>query len=308
MSVDPVAEGRSLRQKELEQTLVAHCALSDEKIERIRETMRDLRLSFSEAAVRSEVVTQRELDKVIDSIASAPVDESSIVETIMRRRTQVRDVAVRRNEMVAPTPELILAHDPDSPRCERLRALRTELLLLDDTPSQTSTFALLSPSSSEGRSLLAAELAIAFSQLRRRTLLIDGDLRRPRQHALFGSNNSSGLAQSLAFGTAPHLASVNGLPHLTLLTAGPLAPNPLELLSDGRFARLLADWQYSYDFILIDSPPVSQFADGLAIATSAGRALVLSRAAKTARRDMKDMMRRLGATQARVMGAVLNHF
>ena len=70
------------------------------------------------------------------------------------------------------------------------------------------SLALVSPGHGEGRSLLAAELAIAFSQLRRRTLLIDADLRHPRQHALFGAENVWGLAQVLALGGPPRMLSV----------------------------------------------------------------------------------------------------
>ena len=309
MNAEPNRDSHAVHEQELSAILVAHYQLSEEQIERIQEAALATPVGFGEAAVQIGIVTQRELDAAIDAVRHrASERDVSIVESAIRRRTQGRDVAVRNLPQVSPGNELILAHDPHNPRSERIRALRTALLLLDDTPSQAHSLALVSPGSGEGRSLLAAELAIAFSQLRRRTLLIDADLRNPRQHILFGAENAWGLAQTLALGGPPQMLSVEKLTHLSLLTSGPIVANPLELLSDGRFGRMLADWRYDYDFIVIDTPPVGKYADGLAIATTAGRALVLSRAAVTTRRDMKDMMRRLGSTQARVMGAVLSNF
>jgi protein-tyrosine kinase len=93
-----------------------------------------------------------------------------------------------------------------------------------------------------------------------------------------------------------------------LLTAGPVPPNPLELLSDGRFEKLVAEWRNNYEFLVLDTPPVSKCADGLAVATLAGRVLVLSRAQHTSYKSTRELMRRLATTQSKILGAVLNHF
>jgi protein-tyrosine kinase len=309
MNANPSRDGHTIHEKELSAVMVALYHLSSDQIELVHQATRTAHMGFGEAAVHIGIVTQGELDAAIDVLLHRVRErEVSIVETAIRLRSQARNVAVRRAEKVSPGSEVILAHDPQNPRSERIGALRTALLLLDETPSQTQALALLSPGPAEGRSLLAAELAIAFSQLRRPTLLVDADLRHPRQHMLFGAENSRGLAQALAQGGASQMLAVDKLEHLSLLTAGPIVANPLELLSDGRFGRMLSDWRQEYDFIVIDTPPVSHYADGLTIATTAGRALVLSRAAVTMRKDMKDMMRRLGSTQARVVGAVLSSF
>ena len=87
-----------------------------------------------------------------------------------------------------------------------------------------------------------------------------------------------------------------------------MPPNPLELLSDGRFTKLLNDWRNSYEFVVLDTPPISQCADGLAIATAAARALVLSRAKHTTFDSTRSLLRRLETTQSRLLGAVINHF
>ena len=168
--------------------------------------------------------------------------------------------------------------------------------------------AVLSPGPGEGRSQLCGELAISFAQLGRRTLLVDADMRKPQQHVLFSSTNQHGLSQAIAHNDKPYFHPVGDLPSMHLLTAGPIPPNPLELLSDGRFSNLLNEWRNSYEFIVLDTPPVAQCADGLAVATMATRALVLSRAQHTTYKSTRSLLRRLASTHSRLLGAVINHF
>ncbi|MBC7982779.1 MAG: CpsD/CapB family tyrosine-protein kinase [Candidatus Obscuribacterales bacterium] len=207
-----------------------------------------------------------------------------------------------------PTMRLLIAHDPFDPHCENVRALRTELLLRRETVDQADVVALLSPGVGEGRSQLAAELAISFAQLGRPTLLVDADLRHPNQHVLFGAGNPVGLSQAIERGGTPHLHSVEGLRHLSLLTAGPAPDNPLELLLNSRFAALIEEWRRSFDFVILDTAPVTHYSDGLAVASLVGRVIALSRAKHTPYKDSRDMLRRLAATRSQIVGAVINHF
>jgi receptor protein-tyrosine kinase len=167
---------------------------------------------------------------------------------------------------------------------------------------------ILSPCQGEGRTQLCAELAIAFSQLGQRTLLVDADLRRPRVHALFESDNAVGLGQSLTSGGAPLLLGVEKLPHLSVLIAGPSVPNPLELLTNGHFQRQVSDWRKKYNLVIIDTPPITEYADGLAIASFAEQVLIVGRADSTPHKNMKEMLRRMADTQSRIVGAVINSF
>ena len=211
--------------------------------------------------------------------------------------------------MVKAGPALIMARDPDTSYSEQIRALRTELMLLNGGSHSGNSIVVLSPCQGEGRTQLCAELAIAFSQLGQRTLLVDADLRRPRIHSLFESDNFSlGLGQALASGSAPQLMGVEKLAHLSVLTAGRSVPNPLELLTNGHFQRQLADWRKKYRMIIIDTPPITEFADGLAIASFAEQVVVVGRTDSTPHKNMKEMLRRMGGTQARIVGAVINSF
>jgi receptor protein-tyrosine kinase len=283
--------------------------LSSETVDAVYELMQSESMSFSEAAMRLGFLTQEQAAEVLSW--TQPIDESKdpgLVETALRRIAADRQVVLRQGERVRPGPQLILAHDADNPRSEKIRALRTELLLLSETSSEANTIALVSACPGEGRSQLAAELAISFSQLGRRTLLLDADLRQPRQHVLFGCANQTGLAPAIALDQRPLFSSVDGLPHLSLLTSGTIPPNPLELLSDGRFTRMLQEWRRSYDFVILDTPPIRSYADGLAIATLAGRVLVLSRGQHTSFKDTRELLRRLATTQSQILGAVINYF
>ncbi len=237
------------------------------------------------------------------------MSQDGIIQSAIRRLSIGQVATVPPSIYVKPSKHLLLAYNPDHPHCERLRALRTELLMVLGTKSRLAdVVALLSPSRGEGRSQLAAELAIAFAQLGRRTLLVEADMRRPRQHLNFGAGNVAGLSQSLMLGVAPQLLKVEGLPELSLLTSGPVPPNPLELLSNVRFDRLLSDWRRAFDILVIDTPAVTDFADGLAIASFAKQVLLLSRTNTTGHKEMKDTLRRLATTNARILGAVINKF
>ncbi len=212
------------------------------------------------------------------------------------------------DHVVDPDDRLAMAHDPYDPRCEKIRALRTELLLRRESGDRADIIALLSPCAGEGRSLLAAELAIAFAQTGRPTLLVDADLRRPQQHLFFGTDNHQGLSQAIEYGVKPQMHIVRGLPKMSVLTAGSVRGNPLELLSSGNFASMIEEWSNDYQFVVIDTAPVMHFSDGLAVASLVGRVLALSRAQYTPYKDMQDMLRRLAATRSQILGAVISHF
>lgn len=293
--------------EEIREALVAYCRLTSESVERIEEAMRGNHLNFTDAAVHVGLVTEKEAAEAQAWVRAAQARRhSNIIETAMRRQSLGRSITVRHSLMGKPTSRLLPACDPSNPHSERLRALRTELLLLNDSGREAAAIAILSPCAHEGRSQLAAELAIAFSQLGRRTLLLDGDLRRSMQHTLFGTEVQWGLAQSLAFGEPPHLIGVEGLPFLTVLPAGPRVLNPAELISGGRLDSLIKHWRREYAFLVIDTPAVSQYADALTIAAMVGRVLLVSRTQTTPYKQLKELLRRLGPTDAHVLGAVVN--
>jgi receptor protein-tyrosine kinase len=206
--------------------------------------------------------------------------------------------------------ELIAAWDPFHPVVEELRGVRTQLLVRWFNPGAgRRTLAVTSPCAREGRSFVTANLGVVFSQLGQRTLVIDADFRAPRQQAIFNVSDRFGLSSVLSGRSDLSAAApVAGLTGLAVLPAGPLPPNPLELLSRASFAALLARAQAEYDVILIDTPPVVEYADACAITFRTGDALMISRKDQTRLADTERAMRELSDASARVVGTLVNAY
>ena len=206
--------------------------------------------------------------------------------------------------------ELIAAWDPFHPVVEELRGLRTQLLIRWLNPEGgRRTLAITSPNAREGRSFVAANLAVVFSQLGQRTLLIDADFRAPRQQAIFNVSDRYGLSSALS-GRADLSAAapVTGLAGLSVMPAGPMPPNPLELLSRGSFAALLAKARGEYDVILVDTPPTGEYSDAQTILHRVGDALLVSRKDHTRLGDTERAARDLSDAGARIVGTLMNAF
>ena len=305
-SIDPLSPNLD---EQLAQTLVLLYRLSTEALERINALMADLRIRFAEAAVRSGVITAQQLDEALKWIQQRALGEGNhLVDQVLRRAAHDRNVVLWERAPLEPSHEIVLAHDPDHPHSETVRSLRTELLLRCHNRRRGSMIALLSPCAREGRSRLAAELAIAFAQLGRRTLLVDADLRAPSQHRLFGADNTVGLAQALGPGGPHCFHGIQDLPRMALMTSGALPPNPLELLSGGAFEPTLRQWRRDFEFVILDTPPTTRFSDSMVVAAAAGNVLILGRAQTTRFTQLNEVCRNLSCTRSRVLGAVINRF
>ena len=204
--------------------------------------------------------------------------------------------------------ELVGAYEPFHPRAEEMRALRTQLLIRwSNAKVRHRMLAVVSPGAGEGRSYVAANLAVAFSQLGERTLLIDADLRAPRQHRIFDVPDRVGLSAVLS-GRADR-GAVIPVPKcgtLSLLPAGACPPNPQELLLRPALASLLGELRNEFDVILFDTPPASVYADAQSVAFRAGSAIVLVRKDHTRIADTASTIRVLTDTGTRVVGTVFN--
>lgn len=213
--------------------------------------------------------------------------------------------------------ELVAAYDPFSAQVEALRALRTQLLLrwfrtgrrAIQLGAERKMLAIVSHDTGDGRTYLAANLAIVFSQLGGRTLLIDADLRHPRLHSLFNLRNRIGLSSVLA-GRANGSAveRVASLSNLSILPAGAAAPNPLELLSRPQFRDLLARESKDFDVVLIDTPAAGTSSDAQAIAARAGGALMMAREDRSRMEGVGRLKASIRSAHAEVVGCVLNRF
>lgn len=204
--------------------------------------------------------------------------------------------------------ELIAASDPDSSTVEHLRSLRSQLMLRwFENDDRQQALAVVSPGTGEGRSYIAANLAVLFSQLGKRTILVDADLRHPRQHEIFGLPGRVGLSAILA-GRAgwESVNEVRSVPGLWLLPAGAVPPNPQELLARPGFARLISALRSSYEVIIIDTPPAESCADAGTIAARAGAALMIACRDRSSVPRLGALAEDLRQFNVAIVGAVLN--
>jgi Mrp family chromosome partitioning ATPase len=185
--------------------------------------------------------------------------------------------------------ELVAAYKPFSPAVEKLRTLRSQLMLRwFNAERQNNALTIMSPGNKEGRSFIAANLSIVFSQLGERTLLIDADLRAPRQPEA--------------------VVRVPTLLGLSVLPAGAIPPNPQELLGRPGFTLLLESLIRDFDVVIIDTPAASEHDEAQLIATRAGAALMLARTNISSIPEVTQLARSLQQNGAMVVGSVLNDF
>lgn len=206
----------------------------------------------------------------------------------------------------AVSPEVLAAFGSRHPLVERLRDVRSRVMQYwqEEKPARKS-LALVSVRRGEGKSFIAANLAVLFSQLGQRTLLVDADLAHPRQHRLFRLDNRIGLSSALSgLAELDAAAAFPGLAGLAVLPAGPTPPNPRELLSRPAFAQLLEEAGQIFDAVVMDTPAAALAADGQIIASRAGAALLVSRPHAATVADTASLANALG----NLLGAVVNEF
>jgi len=279
---DP-ADGTAER---LGRQLVEMGKIAEQDIARIVVNQHELGLPFGQAAVGLGLLSDEDLRRALAIQYAYPYVEvggSSISSSV------------------------VTAHRPFDGQSEVFRSLRSQLNLRW-FKDRRKTLALLSPRRGTGVSTIAANLAVSFAQLGKRTLLIDANLRSPRQHELFGLKNTGGLSNVLTGRSAPsaELSAVAPFEHLSVLCAGPPPPNPQELLSRPTFSYLIETAPASFDVILIDASPLLDYSDALVVSALAAGSLLVTRRNATRIEDIERVKRQLLPTGAILVGTVLN--
>lgn len=204
-------------------------------------------------------------------------------------------------------PSLALqAHtDARSTFAEAYRSMRTALQFStrEGAPHQ---LVVTSTGTAEGKSTTAVALAINFAQIGQATLLIDADLRNPSLHTMLGLDNSRGLSNYLS-GDLPALSVVRitTIPNLYAIPAGPLPPNPVELLSGPKMLGLLSELERRFPSIVLDSPPVLGLADALVLGNQVGSMVFVVAAGSTRKAHMRAALKRLRQASVTPVGAVM---
>lgn len=204
--------------------------------------------------------------------------------------------------------ELIAAYQPFSQKVEALRALRSQLMVRWFNDSNKS-LAIVSANEGEGVSYLTANLAIMFSQLGMRTLLIDANMRDPRQHILFNLKEHRGLSDIIAGRAGLDVVShVEFFENLSVLGAGTTPPNPQELLNRASFTYFIDQANDQYDIVLVDTSAATFTADAQVTVSRCGGALLVSRLNHTRLSDLTEVRNQIAVTGASLVGAVINDF
>jgi len=335
---------RSFEYQQLKQEADADKTLYDELIRKIREA--DINAGFQNNNIRIADVARPPLHPVfpnmklnlilaflfstllavgaallqdtLDTTLRDPKEASRFLGTDVIGTMPVDRTAAQLPKAVAPvTAAAIVAKPPQGGKGknyyrstsdfeEAVRTIRNTILL-SDFEGRLRSIVLTSAAPSEGKTTIAAHLAIANADRGKKTLLVDGDLRRPSIHTKFGMTPREGLSNVLT-GELPWqdvVMSVEGRPNLSILPAGPGSHRAADLIGP-RLATLLDEFAKEYDLVILDSPPLLGFAECLQMATAADGVLIVSLAGETRRRAVAEVISVLNRLRANIIGVVLN--
>jgi capsular exopolysaccharide synthesis family protein len=203
---------------------------------------------------------------------------------------------------------LITYEDPKSPISESYRSLRTNISYASTHDKKIKSLLITSSQPGEGKSTTAANLAIAFAQLRKKTLLVDADLRKPVQHNVFSFPRGPGLSEYI-IGEVIELNSIihtTKIENLSILTAGGLPPNPSELLGSDAMSTLVDQLESEWDIVIFDSPPIVAVTDASMISGELDAIALVVKAGQTERSAVDRALDTIKNVKAPLIGAILN--
>ncbi|GJJ04887.1 hypothetical protein RugamoR64_54250 [Duganella rhizosphaerae] len=261
--------------------------ITPENAERVLRMQKELGIRFGEAAQRLGLITEADIQQVLARQFDYPYLQPGEGRF---------------------SPLLVAAYQPFSHQVEALRAVRSQLMLRWFARGRKS-LVVLAVDQGDGASLFAANLAVVFSQLGEHTLLVDANLRQPKQMEIFDLPAKQGLSDVLA-GRAEldAIAKVDAFVALSVLGAGTLPPNPAELLSRTSFAGLNAQLESRYDAVLYDVPAFAAGSDALAVASRAGGVLLIARKNQTRMASISNMAEQMRQNGVEVVGSVMVDF
>lgn len=261
--------------------------IKPEDAERILRLQKTESLRFGDAALKLGLITEADIQQVLSMQFDYPYLQAN---------------------QGAFSKDLVAAYQPFSPQVEALRALRSQLILRWFNEGYKS-LAVISAEVGDGCSNLAANLAVVFSQLGERTLLIDANLRDPSQHKIFNLSERRGLSDILVGRAGLEVVTkIESFVDLSVLGAGTVPPNPQELLSRSNFTDFMNQAATSYDVVIVDTAPASETSDAQTVASRCGGVLLSSKINQTRISDLKNIREHLTSSGVQIVGAVINDF
>ena len=263
--------------------------LSAEEVDAVLAHMRNTGLRFGDAAVALGLATNDDVLQALSEQFGYPCATDD------RRKL---------------SPELVTLNQPFSAQAEAFRAIRSQVMMrvLGDG-EQKRALAVVSPASGDGKTFFCANFAVTLAQTGGRTLLIDADLRGPRQHEVFNLDNSAGLSSLLAGRVDSQVVQqVSDVPSLYVMPVGTTPPNPLELIDRPAFSMLMRELVLKFDYVIVDTPAVVYGSDAHVIAARCGAVMIVARKNSSRVTELQELVGALSQSPARMAGVIMNEF
>ncbi len=202
--------------------------------------------------------------------------------------------------------ELITHHHPDSIQAENFRSIRTTLSV-SSPPGKIKTIMFTSPLAQDGKSSTISNLGLTLAQANKRVVIVDSDLRKPRQATIFQLNKENGLTTFLSSHVDwLDLVRPTGFQNLYVINSGPVSPNPIELLSSEKMDDLVAFLKRSFDYILFDTPPILVVSDAIALGPLIDAVILIARGGQTPTQALLQAKQKLDTHRLKCLGVILN--
>ncbi|PET70556.1 capsular biosynthesis protein [Priestia megaterium] len=214
----------------------------------------------------------------------------------------------QKNDKMLTLKRRLLAHNsPKDPVAEQYRTIRTNIQF-SNVDQDIKTIVVTSSGAEEGKSTTTSNLATVYAQQGLNVLLIDADLRKPTGHYTFRLENHIGLTNVLTRqSTLAQAVQESEIPHLSVLTSGPIPPNPSELLASSQMAELLKEMKEQFDMIIFDTPPILAVADAQILANQVDGTILVVSSGKTEKDAALKSKELLSNAQGKLLGVVLNN-
>ena len=287
LRIDPAAA--QLTDRSIGSIIAETRNLSADQVERILAHQKERGLRFGEAAV---------------ALGFASNDD------VMHALSQQFHYPYAADSQRKANPELVSLNQPFGVQAESFRAIRTQIMMrLYNEGQERRALAIVSPDAGDGKSFFAANLAVTLAQLGGRTLLIDADMRGPRQHEVFGIGNAGGLSGVLSGRAETQvIQQIDGVPSLFVLPVGITPPNPLELVERPAFGLLIRELLGKFAHVIVDTPAAAYGSDSEVIAARCGAALVVARQHKSRVASLQELVMNLSESPARLAGVIFNEY
>jgi len=251
--------------------------------------------------------TIRSTDEVENYLQLPALAAIPLIDSMAKRRLLL--VGPGHEEENRAKSELLIQSDPRSSLAEAYRQLRTSILL-STAGRAPKTLLVTSSLPSEGKTITTANTAVSLAQTGAKVLIVDADMRRPRIHTVFDMENGSGLSSLLSSPATEQdvldVIKFDPSSNLHVMTSGPVPPNPAELIGSEQMTNLLKILQNNFTHVVVDSPPIASFTDGVLIASMVDGVILVVQAGRCSRQILKRSRQLLTDIGARVFGVILN--